>query len=61
MNSEKNDFIESPFCSSVTCFLAFFLMNYSKDDRFLTFLQPMKAMAEDVIIHKKKGQKTSNT
>jgi hypothetical protein len=33
----------------------------SKDDRFLTFLQPMKAMAEDVIIHKKKGQKTSNT
>jgi hypothetical protein len=33
----------------------------SKDDRFLTFLQPMKAMAEDAIIHKKKGQKTSNT
>jgi len=29
----------------------------SKDDRFLTFLQPMKAMAEDAIIRKKMAKK----
>jgi hypothetical protein len=29
----------------------------SKDDSFLTFLQPMKAMAEDAIIRKKMAKK----